>query len=132
MKLTFSTKDEAFRTELLEFIDAHCPPEALARRGHEVVVFCNCEAEVEVAGVKYRPIEAFSANAFEMVYDAFIIVRHLAARRSGAADAEEPTGLLTHHLQTDAPGWAFLEELMDRTAQQRCARWIGLESLMGA
>lgn len=59
------------------------------------------------------------------------IVRHLAARRSGAADAEEPTGLLTHHLQTDAPAWAFLEELMDRTAARRGARWIGLESLMG-
>jgi len=53
--------------------------EALARRGHEVVVFCNTEAATEFAGVEYRPIEAFSANAFEMVYDAFIIVRHLAA-----------------------------------------------------
>jgi glycosyltransferase involved in cell wall biosynthesis len=53
--------------------------EGLARRGHEVVVFCNCEAEVEVARVKYLPIEAYSASAFEMVYDAFIVVRHLAA-----------------------------------------------------
>ena len=53
--------------------------EALARRGHEVVVFCNCEAEVEVAGVRYQPIEAYAASAFEMVYDAFVIVRHLAA-----------------------------------------------------
>ena len=60
------------------------------------------------------------------------MVQHLAARRSGAVDAKEPTGLLTHHLQSDALCWAFLEELLDRTGERRCARWIGLDSLLGA
>ncbi len=60
------------------------------------------------------------------------MLRHLQARRLGAVDAEEPTGILTHHLQTDALGWAFLEELMDRTADRPGGRWIGLDSLISA
>ena len=42
------------------------------------------------------------------------LVGHLAARRSGRADADEPTGLLTHHLDHDEPTWTFLAELLDR------------------
>jgi len=34
---------------------------------------------------------------------------HLAARRRGEVDPEEPTGLLTHHLVHDAELWRFLE-----------------------
>jgi hypothetical protein len=40
---------------------------------------------------------------------------HLAARRSGAVDAAEPTGLLTHHLDHDEACWAFLESLLETT-----------------
>lgn len=42
-------------------------------------------------------------------------VRHLAARRTGAADAQEPTGVLTHHAVHDAAAWDFLEQLFART-----------------
>lgn len=38
------------------------------------------------------------------------MVGHLRDRRLGRVDAEEPTGLLTHHLQHDEPLWAFLDE----------------------
>ncbi|HET7672390.1 MAG TPA: hypothetical protein VFK84_18425 [Burkholderiales bacterium] len=44
-----------------------------------------------------------------------LAVRHLAARRTGAADAEEPTGVLTHHAVHDAAAWDFLEQLFART-----------------
>jgi hypothetical protein len=49
-------------------------------------------------------------------------VAHLAARRSGEADAEEPTGWLTHHAVHDAATWEFLERLFERTRGQG-ARW---------
>ncbi|MBT5457772.1 MAG: hypothetical protein HOK82_14285 [Rhodospirillaceae bacterium] len=40
---------------------------------------------------------------------------HLAARRTGAVDATEPTGLLTHHLDHDDECWGFIESLLERT-----------------
>jgi len=40
-----------------------------------------------------------------------LVVGHLAARRSGAVDSAEPTGLLTHHALHDAQAWNFLERL---------------------
>jgi peptidoglycan/xylan/chitin deacetylase (PgdA/CDA1 family) len=52
------------------------------------------------------------------------LVRHLADRRSGAADPTEPTGLLTHHLVHDAALWRFLDRLLERTAAHRAARWL--------
>jgi hypothetical protein len=57
------------------------------------------------------------------------LVQHLAERRTGQVDAEEPTGLLTHHLQMDEPGWELMAELLARTARHQGARWIGLETL---
>lgn len=39
------------------------------------------------------------------------LVGHLEARRTGTADREEPTGLLTHHLVHDEELWAFLADL---------------------
>ena len=40
------------------------------------------------------------------------VIAHLSARRSGAADPEEPTGILTHHLAHDAEAWDFLDRLL--------------------
>ena len=39
---------------------------------------------------------------------------HLAARRQGTADPDEPSGLLTHHLAHDAASWALLDSLVAR------------------
>lgn len=50
------------------------------------------------------------------------VVTHLAARRTGKADAAEPTGLLTHHALHDAAAWDFLERFFDRT-RRTGARW---------
>jgi hypothetical protein len=51
------------------------------------------------------------------------IVGHLRRRRLGLADAEEPTGILTHHLATDEAGWRFLAEFMRFIERQKAARW---------
>jgi hypothetical protein len=52
------------------------------------------------------------------------LVDHLAARRVGRVDADEPTGLLTHHLVHDAALWRFLDRLLARTAAHPAARWL--------
>jgi hypothetical protein len=55
-------------------------------------------------------------------------VSHLAARRTGTADADEPTGWLTHHAVHDVAAWDFLERLFERT-RRMSARWAAAESL---
>jgi hypothetical protein len=54
-------------------------------------------------------------------------VAHLQALRKGDADADEPTGILTHHLDMSAPGWDFLVELVARTREQGAA-WIDVRA----
>jgi hypothetical protein len=48
---------------------------------------------------------------------------HLAARRTGAVDRAEPTGLVTHHLALDAQAWEFVAELLRRTRAHPAVRW---------
>jgi hypothetical protein len=50
-----------------------------------------------------------------------LLTGHLAARRQGDADADEPTGLLTHHLVHDPATWRFLEKLRDFLKKQPAA-----------
>lgn len=52
------------------------------------------------------------------------LTRHLRARRSNAADRDEPSGLLTHHLAHDAAAWGFLETLLPRLAEHPAVRWL--------
>jgi hypothetical protein len=59
-----------------------------------------------------------------------MIVAQLKDRRQGRSDPGEPTGLLTHHLQTRPQVWAFVDELMTCLAQHDSARWISLASLI--
>ncbi len=46
------------------------------------------------------------------------LVWHLAARRQGQAEADMPTGILTHHLVHDTATWRFLDNLQDWLAQR--------------
>jgi hypothetical protein len=55
------------------------------------------------------------------------VIEHLTACRLGQAD--EPTGFLTHHLQTDAATWDFVEALLDRLQGYE---WINLSSVLKA
>ena len=59
-----------------------------------------------------------------------ILVRHLAERRQGLADAAEPTGLSTHHLQTDGAVWEFLEHLLERLTRPGAGEWVRLSTLL--
>ena len=59
-------------------------------------------------------------------------VRHLSARRSGAADPDEPTGLLTHHLVHDADCERFLERFTAATSQHPAVRWLDARDIFGS
>lgn len=51
-------------------------------------------------------------------------VDHLRARRTGNADAAEPTGMLTHHPVQDADVLRFAAAFLDRLATHPAALWI--------
>ena len=57
---------------------------------------------------------------------------HLSARRHGTADADEPTGLLSHHLCHDKTAWRFLAEFFARTVNHPGAQWVAPPDLFGA
>jgi hypothetical protein len=49
-----------------------------------------------------------------------------------ALDAEEPIGLLSHHLAMDEPGWRFLEQLIGLLSRHAGARLCEVRELLGA
>lgn len=51
-------------------------------------------------------------------------VGHLAGRRTAAVDPDEPTGLLTHHLDHDESCWTFIDRLFDETGNHPAVRWL--------
>ncbi len=54
---------------------------------------------------------------------------HLRARRTGAADGSEPSGLLTHHLAHDAAAWRFIEDLLAWTRDRPPLRWLAAPAI---
>jgi hypothetical protein len=48
----------------------------------------------------------------------------LQARRLGQVDAQEPTGILTHHLVQNEATDAFLHRLVAITKEQPATRWL--------
>ena len=52
------------------------------------------------------------------------VLTHLQLRRGGRADAAEPTGLLTHHLDHDEGCWDFLDGFFPRLGEHAAVRWL--------
>ncbi|MDP6705421.1 MAG: polysaccharide deacetylase family protein [Alphaproteobacteria bacterium] len=52
------------------------------------------------------------------------LVEHLRARRGGAADGDEPTGVMSHHLVLDEAGWNFLGRLFEALEKCDGAHWL--------
>jgi hypothetical protein len=92
------------------------------REPYPGVVQINCHCDI----ISWRTTRAFvgEAKAISM------LVGHLAARRMGDADADEPTGLLTHHLAHDEACWRFLDDLFQRTVGRGGIEWISLASAL--
>jgi len=57
-------------------------------------------------------------------------VVHLRQRRLREIDPKEPTGFLTHHLQTDEPTWGFSATLLDRLTHKQASKWISLDTVL--
>lgn len=58
-------------------------------------------------------------------------VGHLAARRTGATDSDEATGLMTHHLVQDGDTWRFVERFIGSTKSHPAARWLAAADVFG-
>ena len=93
---------------------ARCPVPGLAQ--------CNTHVDV----IAWQPDRAFIGG--EAAVDR--LVAHLRARRDGSADADEPTGLLTHHLDMSDAGWRFVAELVARTREEGAA-WLDVATVFG-
>ena len=52
------------------------------------------------------------------------VVAHLRARREGGCDADEPTGVLTHHLAFDVPAWDFVDALLAASTPHPACAWL--------
>ncbi len=57
------------------------------------------------------------------------LTHHLQARRTGAVDASEPTGFLTHHIDLDSEGWDFCTKLASFIDQHPAAQWCQPDSV---
>ena len=115
-------------------VDAQVVPHLreLALQGLSGVGARNCrvaaegvvQVNVHASVVSYRSGTGFAGK--EKVLKQ--LVGHLKDRRSGTVDADEPTGLLTHHLDHDEPTWRFLDELLKRL-DDAPVRWRGAAEL---
>ena len=56
---------------------------------------------------------------------------HLTARRTGAADGDEATGLMTHHLVQDDDTWNFVERFIAQTKAHPAAKWLVANDVFG-
>ena len=55
-----------------------------------------------------------------------VIIAHLKSRRLNEGDAQEATGICTHHLDHDENLWHFLDEFADFTTSHQAVRWVCL------
>jgi hypothetical protein len=60
------------------------------------------------------------------------VVEHLRARRTGLVDAEEPTGVLTHHLAFGDDAFVFLDQLLHETSLHPAAAWVDARAAFDA
>ena len=91
-----------------------------ARGDHQAV---NTHADI----IDWHQGRGFAGTAAALA----LIAGHLAARREGRADPDEPTGILTHHLMHDEACWNFLTELVYRLGRQAGVRWLAGTAIFG-
>jgi hypothetical protein len=58
-----------------------------------------------------------------------LVLHHLRSRFLASADAQEPTGILTHHLVQDAPAEQFLRRFLATVRQHPSARFVPIPEL---
>ena len=56
-------------------------------------------------------------------------IEHLTARRTGAADGKEATGLMTHHLIQNEDTWRFVEQFIAHTKAHLAVKWVAADDI---
>lgn len=84
-----------------------------------------CHLNSHIEPLRWRPDARFAGVEKTLEQ----CVSHLRARRL-EGDKEEPTGLLTHHLQTPDDVWEFCDALVARLNHRDRVEWIALNELM--
>jgi hypothetical protein len=87
------------------------------------MIEANCHCDI----ISWKTTRGFTS----VTKSVGMIVAHLVARRTGAVDIDEVTGVLSHHLDHDAGCWAFLEALFRLTHDHPTARWVSPADLTG-
>ena len=79
------------------------------------------------------PVNWRHRRGFIGIYPAIaILVQHLAARRSGYRDFDEPTGILSHHLVQNEAVWRFIDELFRFLGNHPASRWVCASEIWSA
>jgi hypothetical protein len=75
------------------------------------------------ANIHWDLIDWKAGGCFRGYESAARLVRLLGRRRRGEVDPDEPTGLLSHHLDMDEAAWDFLARFLDLTKVHSAACW---------
>jgi hypothetical protein len=76
----------------------------------------NCHLDI----LQWRPERRFLGTEAALA----LLTGHLAAKRRGTADPQEPSGLLSHHGVHDAAAWDFLAALLARLRRHPAAHLL--------
>ena len=79
-----------------------------------------------VEPLRWRPDAIFAGTEKTLAQ----CVTHLRERRTGIAEKDEPTGIVTHHLQTPEAAWQFCDALAERLNHDARVDWLRLDSLL--
>ena len=80
------------------------------------LVQVNCHLDL----IDWRQGRGFVGEARALA----LLIEHLEARRGGAADGDEATGVMSHHLVLDEAAWRFLERLLAHLQECDGAHWL--------
>lgn len=83
------------------------------------------QVNIHVDPIRWKEGPRFRGTA--RILDA--ICTHLADRRTCRVDGTEPTGILTHHLQTDDRVWSFLDDFFGHLSS-RSVTWLRLADIL--
>lgn len=97
-----------------EGVSQHAPRKAKRARGG----LCQVNTHVDI--INWRTTRGFVGEEKALSF----LLSHLRDRRTKAVDQDEPTGILTHHLDHDEECWGFMERLMRWTSGKSNVRWL--------
>ena len=82
---------------------------------------CNCHLDL----IDWRAGRGFIGESEALDR----LIMHLRGRRTGTADPDESSGVLSHHKVMDQRAWDFLAELFARTRECDGAHWLTIDEV---